>query len=244
MCTVTYIPLQKGFLLTSSRDEARGRPAALPPAFYSGRTGPLLYPKDSLAGGAWIVLHAKGYAGVLLNGAWEPHDPQPPYRLSRGLILLELMDNPDPLTAFTNLPLENIEPFTCILADTDSLHECRWDGRKKYQRSIDANAPQIWSSVTLYGPGITARRQTWFRSWLRTHPGQDQAAILDFHRTTGDGDPQNDLLMNRDGRMLTVSITSLEFHREQGHTMIYQDTLTGLSTRRQIFPDTAIPHTA
>jgi len=279
MCTVTYIPTKEGYLLTSNRDEQRGRPPAQAPALYNGHTGNLLYPRDTLAGGTWFVTHGRGHTIVLLNGGWERHIPHPPYRMSRGLVLLELADSGDPLQAFADIPLEGIEPFTLVLSNPagspdgilspDSspspdggLYECRWDGREKYCSRMDASLPHIWSSVTLYGPAITARRRSWFQSWVRANPAPDQAAILDFHRFTGDGDPHNDLLMNRDDSLLTVSITSLEFRRaaerprgrvaaafttppdRSSARMLYTDILSGASARQQLFIDVTIPRIA
>ncbi|HEX9512141.1 MAG TPA: NRDE family protein [Puia sp.] len=233
MCTVTYIPAPGGSFMTSNRDEQRGRPLALEPEYYVGRTGRLLYPKDAGAGGTWFVLHEKGTVLVLLNGARERHIPQPPYRKSRGLVLLELADSDNCLEAFKTLNLIVIEPFTLILLEAGNLFECRWDGLDKVQGPVDAAIPHIWSSVTLYDPETIQKRREWFGKWLPDHPAPDQDDILRFHRFTGDGDPNNDLLMNREDRVLTVSITSLRVSDKDAR-MTYLDILTGKTADRQL----------
>jgi hypothetical protein len=147
---------------------------------------------------------------VFLNGAWKKHVPQPPYRQSRGLILLDLIDNEMPLRHFQHIDLHNIEPFTAIVWTDEELFACRWDGTKKYQNPLSNKTPQIWSSVTLYDEAVIAKREAWFAAWLNRNAAPSQEDIMRFHQFTGDGDSHNDLFMNRDGLVSTVSITSLE----------------------------------
>jgi hypothetical protein len=59
--------------------------------------------------------------------------------------------------------------------------------------------PYLWSSTTLYDGFVIKKREQWFASFLSDHPTPTQQDILNFHRFTGDGNKQNDLLMTRDG---------------------------------------------
>ena len=208
MCTVTFIPSNRKIILTSNRDEKHWRAAANFPDAYPFRTGKIIFPKDGDAGGTWFAIHENGNAVVFLNGAFTRHIPQPPYRKSRGLILLDLVDNDSPWQAFRKIDLENIEPFTAIIWDEGKLIDCRWDGKKKHEIQLAANMPRIWSSATLYDQEVVVKRRNWFNSWLQKHPYPSQQEILDFHQFTGDGDQHNDLMMNRDGKVFTVSVTS------------------------------------
>lgn len=209
MCTVTFIPAPDKVYLTSNRDEKHWRSQALAPAVYDFPSGKIVFPKDADAGGTWIAAHENGNAVVFLNGGWICHTPQPPYRKSRGLILLELINSAMPYHYFLSLSLDNIEPFTAVIWEDGRLYECRWDGVRKYEQMLDASRPHIWSSVTLYNEDVIRKRQQWFEAWLRKHGSPFREDILHFHQFTGDGDEQNDLRMNRDGKVFTVSVTSL-----------------------------------
>jgi hypothetical protein len=213
MCTVTCIPVPQDcgnkIYITSNRDEKHWRSNALPPAVYAAASGNLLFPKDGDAGGTWIAAHENGNAIVFLNGGFIRHAPQPPYRKSRGLILIDLLDTPDPVMAFKTLSLQQIEPFTAIIWSAGQLFECRWDGNQKHTTRLSASTPHIWSSATLYDAAVIEKRKNWFTKWLLQHPQPAPDEILHFHQFTGDGDTHNDLRMNRNGQVFTVSVTLL-----------------------------------
>ncbi len=116
MCTVTYVPIQNGFLLTSSRDEKVYR-ATLLPKEYSLADQKLIYPKDEVADGTWISHSSNKRIACLLNGGFENHIKQKKYRKSRGLILLESFDYITIDSFITSINLEQIEPFTMLLID-------------------------------------------------------------------------------------------------------------------------------
>ena len=214
MCTVTFIPSNTEIFLTSNRDEKHWRAAASYPEKYSFQTGNIIFPKDGDAGGTWFAVHENGNAVVFLNGAFIKHTPQPPYRKSRGLVLLDILNHELPSRAFNQISLSNIEPFTAVIWEDGKLFECRWDGIEKHQSILPVDVPHIWSSATLYDQEVVIKRKNWFIQWLEKniHPSQDE--ILHFHQFTGDGDAENDLMMNRDGKVFTVSVTSACISRD------------------------------
>ncbi|MEP7259064.1 MAG: hypothetical protein ABI687_11755, partial [Flavitalea sp.] len=65
------------------------------------------------------------------------------------------------------------------------------------------------SSSTLYTDDIIIKRASWFNQWMEEKRERSQQEIMHFHQFTGDGNEQNDLLMNREGKVSTVSITSM-----------------------------------
>lgn len=199
MCTVTFVPTKTGIRLTSNRDEHYTRGKAIKPRKINGMT----YPADKDAGGTWIVLKDNGDAGVLLNGAFEKHMPAPPYRKSRGLVFLEIMQAP---LSFGKTDLTGIEPFTLVIYVARCLYECRWDGNRKYMLRLDATVPHIWSSATLYDKATAQEREGLFAAWLRSG-----GAIAHFHRS-----------MLREGEISTVSITSISIKDTAG-TLTYDD---------------------
>jgi hypothetical protein len=233
MCTVTFIPVKEKIFITSNRDEKHKRSPAISSALYDLQTGKALFPKDPDAGGTWFAVHENGNALILLNGGWVCHQAKPPYRKSRGLILLDLLDSEMPFHSFLAVCLHNIEPFTAIIWDADQLFECRWDAHEKYYQHMDLDQAHIWSSVTLYDENVITKRKQWFMEWLQQNPYPSKEDILDFHRFSGNGDRHNDLLMNRDGLVFTVSITSAEI-TDSGVLLTYMDMIDDRSSVQEL----------
>jgi len=239
MCTVTFIPVKDRIYFTSNRDEKSRRTSAVPPAIYQYGSGKVVFPRDPDAGGTWIAGHENGNVVVFLNGGFVAHAPKPPYRKSRGLILLDLIDHTTPVNCFQAINLNNIEPFTAVIFDSDHLFECRWDGERKHTKEMSVLEPHMWSSVTLYNEDVIRKRNTWFIEFLSARPKPESADILHFHQFTGDGDSSNDLLMNREGTIGTVSITSIELNAA-AMTMDYLDIRNNESFSEQLLFESSI----
>lgn len=233
MCTVTFIPSKEHIILTSNRDEKSWRSPAHAPAQHAFQTGNILFPKDGDAGGTWFAVHENGNAVIFLNGGFIKHEPEPPYRRSRGLILLDLLDTASPHDTFHSIDLDDIEPFTAVIWDDNRLFECRWDGTRRHAKQMDRNQPHIWSSVTLYDEQVIAKRRQWFADWLQQQSAPGQEDILYFHQFTGDGDCHNDLKMNRDGKVFTVSVTSAIIQRAAA-SVTYLDLKNDLRSAEEI----------
>jgi Transport and Golgi organisation 2 len=214
MCTVTFIPTGNRVFLTSSRDELDGRPLAVFPEVNEIKGRRVLFPKDSQAGGSWAAVNENGCMAVLLNGAVRAHLSEAPYRKSRGLILLDLIGESFPASAFEHTDFRGIEPFTVILFEDKNLYSGKWDGRMKWLETLNSNKPHIWSSVTLYDPAAIKKREDWFIQWLSENPYPGTLDILHFHQKGGDGNPFNDILMNREGKIFTNSISSIRLSTE------------------------------
>lgn len=220
MCTVSYFPLRNGFILTHNRDEAPGRS---PQNIEKERVGDnfLLFPRDTGAGGSWIAASQKGQVACLLNGAFLKHQHRPPYRRSRGLVLLDFFRWENPNSFFEAYELEGIEPFTFLFFQPGRVVEFRWDGTKRHYLELAPDQTHFWSSATLYPPEIQPRRKRVFQEWLERYFGDDPfsrrhfeekklpSALSRLHYTGSVGDPENDFVMNRGGRVMTVSITQV-----------------------------------
>ena len=237
MCTATYLPFSPtGFILTHSRDEKSIRPSSkLPNEFRIGGQN-VLFPQDPQGGGTWIAATAHTTV-CLLNGAFTPHQPVPPYRHSRGLVIPHFFGYPS-LSAFVaSYNFQGIEPFTLLIAEAGRLSELRWNGRRLFTQEKDPNRPHIWSSVTLYTPDIVSKRESWFRRWQEIKnwlPDEIRA----FHLSAGETDPENALRMNRQNRYLTVSLTQVI--RANNQTEFRYDDLTqSVQTYQTIYPDYA-----
>lgn len=192
-----------------------------------------MFPKDADAGGTWIILKENGDAAVLLNGAFLCHSSQPPYRKSRGILLLELMSADHPSRTYYKTDLSDIEPFTIILFEKGCLYEFRWDGNERFCKQLSAGRGHIWSSATLYDGLAMKKREQWFATFLNRTPHPTQFDILNFHRQAGDGSKTNDLLMNRDTIYSTVSISGIMLTPDRG-SMTYIDVKNNRQSEKKI----------
>jgi len=243
MCTVTFIPQTNGFILTHNRDEASSRsPKDI--VLEKNQVGhSLVFPRDAQAGGTWFVTSDGGRTACLLNGAFVLHTRQLPYRRSRGLILLDLFDWSNPDAFFRDYDLERIEPFTLLFFEqktAPSPHtrvlEFRWDGEKRYLRELSGEEPHFWCSATLYPAAMQEKREQVFVEWLTqfsTVQDISSTAISHLHRTGSVGDPANDYIMNRGGKVQTLSITQVLVD-EKNAQMHYADLLEGNESKRRL----------
>lgn len=225
MCTLSYFPTKQGVIVTSNRDESPTRPIAEVPMVYNESGINICYPKDPVGGGSWFICRQNGNMACLLNGAFEKHNHRPPYRLSRGIILKQTILDKKPDIFLANLELDNIEPFNLVFYNPTAsinLFEMRWDGRRKHFRTYDAKIPAIWASASLYTPENISKRQEWFGQFLEKG-NIDADTLKDFHRFGGEGNINNDLVMDRSGLVQTVSIT--QFTSVEGKIFAYYQDL-------------------
>ncbi|TVZ27342.1 transport and Golgi organization protein 2 [Gillisia sp. Hel_I_86] len=212
MCTVTLLPVsakKNGFILTSNRDEAAER-EALPPGFYAENGIKMLYPKDKFAGGTWIGISERKRLICLLNGEFKPHIREAGYRLSRGVVVKDLLAAIAMDDAVKYYDFNNIEPFTIVAVDWNAglrFLELVWDGKEKHFNDLDLK-PYIWSSSPLYSSEMKKMRETWFQAFQKENI-LDADALWNFHISAGIGDPDIDAIMDR-GYVKTQNITQIE----------------------------------
>ncbi|GGG41197.1 NRDE family protein [Bizionia arctica] len=209
MCTVTLIPLGKtNFVLTSNRDEAPDR-ETLDPEFYMEAHVKLLYPKDKVAGGTWIGVSSKKRLICLLNGGFTEHKRQEKYRMSRGVVVKELLTTNHLFKTIEAYDFFNIEPFTIVLVDwVDELHfyELVWDGIAKHLTKLPLE-PRIWSSSSLYTKPMKDSRLDWFKGF-KANKELIPENMLEFHNSAGKGNSDFGVVMDR-GFVKTTSITQV-----------------------------------
>jgi uncharacterized protein with NRDE domain len=203
---------QERFALTSNRDES---PLRSPAELSFDREKGLLYPRDTLAGGTWICASDQNRLICLLNGAFVKHKHLPPYRKSRGLIVLEFMESDDIEHTLESYNLDQIEPFTMVIWDDGQLWEFRWDGMNRHPLQLDKNDCHLWSSSTLYDATMQEERKNWFHSWQKMYPQPGTEQIRYFHLFAGKGDPVCDTLMNRNEIVKTLSLTQVTIDKTE-----------------------------
>lgn len=234
MCTITYLPGQEStFVLTQNRDVSpnRGSDGLVQ---ISVADEIVVYPKDSRAGGTWMAMSAHDRCLCVMNGAFHTHKHTPPYRMSRGLIALQLFEYPSSLKFFKEVDLHGIEPFTLISIDSGRLQEFRWDLKDKHVILLDPGSPHIWASCTLYNEDRQAERRRWFNDWLKSTTEIGQKEILRFHKEAGNGDPENDLVMKRSDLVQTVGITQI--NRRAGELSLQHEDLINGGILQKVLP--------
>jgi uncharacterized protein with NRDE domain len=121
MCILSIVKSAQGIVITSNRDEQRSRKNSLAPEIINLGERKAIIARDAQAQGTWLLTDNFGRTAILLNGAFESHIPTPPYRESRGIILMNLFQEENFKSAFLFYNLDNIEPFQVIYLDTDCL---------------------------------------------------------------------------------------------------------------------------
>lgn len=207
MCTVSFVKTADKIVITSNRDESVIRLNAIHPQVDTINNKKVIYPKDPKAGGTWYVVDEKGTVLVLLNGADEKHQVQPPYRKSRGLIVLDMIGSDSPKQYWDEMDLDNIEPFTLVLYQEGLLFQLRWNGVLKSKVSLDVNQKHIWASSTLYPLEIRNKRELLFQSFLEEKQTFSETDMYHFHRYSDKDNPENGLVINRNDLLKTLSIT-------------------------------------
>jgi uncharacterized protein with NRDE domain len=207
MCTVSFVSKNGKAIITSNRDEKVIRPNAIKPKNYLINDKNIIFPKDPKAGGTWFAVDEKGTLAVLLNGALEKHKVKQAYRKSRGLIVLDIISNRSPKDFWHEIDLDNIEPFTLVLFQDNTLFQLRWNGLDKEKSVLDTAKNHIWSSSTLYSKEIRTNRSNWFHSFLESNSTLSETEILHFHINTEKENKENGLIINRNNELKTLSVT-------------------------------------
>ncbi len=205
MCTLTYVPHAKGYIVTINRDESPARNASELSRYKSGRLD-FLIAREPVHGGTNLAISRKGEVTTLLNGAFKPYDPFLSYGRSRGLILLDSLLFETLYLFAEKHTLTNVEPFTLVRLGS-GIDELRWDGQQAHFNQYDLTEPRIWASAQLYSIEFLKKREKWFADLLSGSADITAGLLKDFHLYGGEGDPANDMVMNRSDLVKTVSVS-------------------------------------
>src|ERR671937_587555 len=111
MCTLTFIPREKGFLMAMNRDERLTREAAQPPQIFQLGGRNAIFPHES-SGGTWIGANDSGIAFAILNQSIENGGAKK--TKSRGMVipaLLHARSLIEAQTSIRHLDLAGTLPF-------------------------------------------------------------------------------------------------------------------------------------
>jgi hypothetical protein len=215
----------KGYIVTSNRDENIKRPKARPPKKIKINGTEVFCPIDPISNGTWIAT-TKCYTLVLLNGGTKKHKIESAYRQSRGQVILEFIKWNNPITFIRKFVFEGMEPFTLVIfknENRDEIIEIKWcSGQKKVQH-LNGDSALIWSSATLYDQQATENRKSWFLDHLcQLEDKISGETIIDFHTNGGKNDPENSIKLKRPNGIETVCITQIEIQTKAKY-LIYSD---------------------
>jgi uncharacterized protein with NRDE domain len=225
LCTVTYLPISNSsFILTHNRDEHFTRSIANLPAFYTKNNQRIVYPKDEQGGGTWFASSDK-YTLCLLNGGFEKHQPKPPYKHSRGLVILDFFEFDSVESFKDDYDFSGIEPFTLLIIEHDSLKlfEFIQTETNIHYRELNAHQPAIWSSTTLYSNEARNLRLTMFSEWLLNRKIYSQEAIIQFHKYKESHIEKEGIMIDRNSILKTVSLTSVMKTDQNSISIYYED---------------------
>jgi hypothetical protein len=211
MCTVSVILKSDEIIITSNRDEKTLRLPALAPQKYNLNKKAIFFAKDTQANGTWFAADNKGNAVVLLNGAFKKHESKPPYFKSRGLVVLDIISDINPIDSLEQYQLQDIEPFQVIVKYEKLIKRMVWDGNQKHFSDL-ISPYSIFSSVTLYEEEIICEREQQFLSFLEVNPHPEASNLFEFHQQNHD--EENGFVMNRNNLVKTISISQLVIGKE------------------------------
>lgn len=210
MCTLTYVPKNSGFILTSSRDEVVSRPTLAPAEYYNyGQF--LIYPKDLVKNGTWLAM-GKNTIACLLNGSIEQAFLKEKYLESRGTLVLKSYKFTDIESFLKEESFNEVPPFTLLLINTKNtrtIDQISWNGKEKLHQKFNSKKPRIWSSATLYNEKQRMQRQNWFDDLLQNNKDLSSQNLLEFHEQKHTSDDTSNILMKRNDDKQTTSISQI-----------------------------------
>jgi hypothetical protein len=224
MCTVTFIPRDRGFLLGMNRDEQweRGR-KSFPPTV----TQDAIFPRDE-KGGTWIAVNAFGMAFAILNRNGTSFSKT----RSRGDVIPQLLRSDTLSAAYDrtrSLQLEGTLSFTLLIfsSEDQQVSEQVWDGQGL------SSASHPWALRHWFSSGLSDEEANRHRSRIVL----DSESEVDFaspawlrrlHRTHGNAPGPFSICVHRE-QVGSVSYTEVTTDPEQ-ITMSY---LTGPPCQNQ-----------
>ncbi len=210
MCTVSWLPGPGGYLLCFTRDESRTRQPGEPPTRREVAGLEILAPTDADAGGSWIGVNAGGAALGLAN-RYGPKTPPPKDPISRGLLVLELLERStlDEIEAhLKRVDLARFRPFTLIGTEPDAPARLwSWSGTEAGSSLISSPGLLITSSA-VDQEGAEAARRALFLDAARD-PGLSREVLIDLHRSHRPERGGHSVCMHRTDAS-TVSLTTIE----------------------------------
>ena len=193
MCTLSWKPLESGYVLFFNRDESRGRAAAQGPSLQHNNGVEFLSPTDGERGGTWLLVNAHGISIGLLNNYQAPQlvmeaIPTSPDPASRGMLPLKCADCAsvaEAIERIEGMPLGDYPPFHLVVAGATEASVLTWDGRASHSTVLKASGVMLTTSGFRSIDVAKIRHETFSRlvgDMAEASTGQ----LRDFHWNEGD----------------------------------------------------------
>lgn len=187
MCTLSWKPLDDGYMLFFNRDEQRSRPVALPPRTFEANGVRYLAPTDTARGGTWLLVNEHGLSLGLLNHA-SAMRLAPTHPASRGWLPQHAADCLDAEAAIKRIAarrLDDVPPFHLIAADAVGASLLTWDGLDCTTTQLAADGYLLTTSS--YRPELIANtRLTTFARDVGDMASASVEQLATFHEYRGE----------------------------------------------------------
>jgi len=234
MCTVTWLRRGNEYQLFCNRDERNSRRPALGPQCHEQKGVKYIAPVDGDHGGSWIGVNEFGIGLCLLNRYGDTEVRADREFISRGLLLMDLLDCLEVQqvkSRINDLHLSRFRPFSLLAlscSETPALVE--WTGSKyTFTHDVDSRVPLTSTSLT--EPGIATERQRQFVA-LTAARGLNEGALDYYHRSHLPERSPSSVCMHRDEAAtvsmskVTVSNREILFEYESGSPCERNDVIT------------------
>jgi hypothetical protein len=193
LCTLAWLSRDDGLTLWHSRDERRSRGRAIPPVVDYATGVAWISPRDSDGGGTWVGVNTHGVVVGIANLFINTPPVPPAQKVSRGLLVRQLLDSPSARQVARRvaaLDLTPFEPFTLVSLETGAHPVIlRWNrdrldavpplGNILLVTSAGGNRAIEQGRIHLFeADGLTAER---IEQLYRMPPSGDEAAVC-VHR--------------------------------------------------------------
>ncbi|MBI1762767.1 MAG: NRDE family protein [Acidobacteria bacterium] len=216
MCTVSWTHTATGYELFCNRDERRTRPPAWTPRVRERHGVRFSAPIDGESGGTWIGINQYGLTLALLNRYDVQAGPPRDEYLSRGWLLLELLDSLGPQHAQERLQARRLtafQPFTlAAVAVQATARLFQWDGcQLTVEDNAEAHLPLTSSSFAT--ARVIAERRAQFAQSVSS-AAERGVALAAYHQSHTPAPGAFSVCMHRDNAQ-TVSYSHIQVAAQQ-----------------------------
>lgn len=209
MCTVTWLRNTSGYQVFFNRDEQKAREPATRPSVRRLNNVRYLAPQDGRSGGSWLAVNEHGLTVGLLNYYEAGAPPRLAGAISRGQLVISLMDaaSQDEVAKRLHLhALTSYGPFFLLVwAPGRPVHWHRWDGVRRVASILrDDELPVTTSSFD--SEAVVGARRRRFEELVSRHGPPTEAALAAYHRSTDPrGGPYSVFMTRPDAETVSYS---------------------------------------